>query len=219
MALYRKGQVPGYRETYREMTGQGWYASAARYAMHGGEPVIYIDADTPYTWEGEKVKSRCWTGSGIEDRKGMDVMLYVERGGEAHNLEDLNEKLHGTRDFTVRQGDNAIGHREAADAASRFSGAASYHPFVCSLEDYRLTYAKKEDLMRQLGGSPDPDKGYATYLDHCVRDLRSGDVTYIGAIRTERQVKSLLDEHMQYMDMKSGDGPVFEDAQEEAMQP
>ena len=216
MALYRKGQAPDYRDAFRIMRGEGWDAVAARYAMHGTEPVIYIDADTPYAYGGEKVKARGWTSSGVGERRGADVMLYVERNGQPSNLEDVSERATGSRAFTLDAGGREVPMWEAVDEASAFLGAASHYPFVCSLEDYRLTYERKADLMRQLGGSADPEKGYEIYLDHCVRDLTAGDMVYIGAVRTPRQAQSMLDDHRQYMDEKSGEGPVHDAYEEEA---
>lgn len=204
MALHRKGEASGRMTEYRAMSDAGWGVQSVRLAKHGKEAVMYMDMATPFTYDGEPLVARSWTGLGAE-RQGHDVLLGPKRNGEIHNMEDIYEREHGTRDFVVSRDGKDVGLREAVDEAARFTGLASTRPFVCSRSDFAIMAEAKPDLMAQLYGK-DEDKAYEAYLEKSAEVLSSGKAGYVGEIVTERQAREALDDYRGVLAMEGDPG-------------
>lgn len=145
---------------------------------------------TPYTYDGYPLMAFCTVERGniqIDKSEKLaiaDVELWTKdrmTGKPDRNLEDVYENDHGTRDWAVQdlQGWD-ISQEDAEKAVADCAAATVTFPHVMHYDEY-MAFQKLNFARLKL--DPPTDESYSKYLEHCEREMRAGDMPYVGELR------------------------------------
>lgn len=197
--------ISGTKQEIRMMAHQGFVVSNVVSKPKDGEhnAARYFNDDvwmsTPYNYDGQELAAHCLVSHDGDGLTVTGVELWTKNGlGQFdRNLEDiLGEKR---SPFLVCDKDGrAYAFNAVEENVANCAAATVSFPHVMVYEEYTV-FQRSNFARLNLDETPTVND-YMKYLDHCEKDMRAGDMPYVGEVRNPEQIDALRAYAAQYAD-------------------
>lgn len=194
-----KASIPDYEQDYRTGRAEGYDVTSAKEYFSGNGHYLTTYMKTPYQYDGQDVDAHCTVDLNLRNDKDLkrkeltssdivnDVEFFTQDG---RNLEDVMEEKTGSREIKLQnKSGQDVAVEDVTASLSKFADAASNKPHVMTYDEYMDIRAVNAARMKV---DPPVPENYINYVDNMRRQMRSGDVEFVGEIKNTRQL-ALLD--------------------------